>query len=111
MIRWIEANGYDVSYTSNVDTASRGPELLEHKIFMSSGHDEYWSNDMRNNVEGARDNAVNLIFFSGNEVFWKTRWENSSRCDGYPVSDACLLQGNSAERQDRSESAVDRDMA
>ncbi|WP_326829770.1 DUF4082 domain-containing protein [Streptosporangium sp. NBC_01810] len=78
MIRWIEANGYDVSYTSNVDTATRGSEILEHKLFVSSGHDEYWSNEMRSNATSARDNGVHLAFFSGNEIFWKTRWENSS---------------------------------
>ncbi|WP_239139253.1 DUF4082 domain-containing protein, partial [Sphaerisporangium krabiense] len=77
MVRWLEANGYDVSYTSNVDTASRPAELLEHKTFMSVGHDEYWSNEMRTNVENARNNGVNLAFFSGNEIFWKTRWEPS----------------------------------
>ncbi|GII83240.1 hypothetical protein Ssi03_12300 [Sphaerisporangium siamense] len=77
MVRWLEANGYDVSYTTNVDTASRPAELLEHKTFLSVGHDEYWSNDMRANVENARNNGVNLAFFSGNEIFWKTRWEPS----------------------------------
>ncbi|MGV9776347.1 DUF4082 domain-containing protein [Streptosporangium sp. NPDC003464] len=84
MIRWLESNAFDVSYTSNVDTASRGAELLEHKAFMSSGHDEYWSNDMRGNVETARDSGVNVAFFSGNEVFWKTRWENSIDSSGVP---------------------------
>ena len=44
---------------------------------MSSGHDEYWSGNQRANVEAARDRGVNLAFFSGNEVFWKTRWEPS----------------------------------
>ncbi|MFI7642191.1 DUF4082 domain-containing protein [Nonomuraea sp. NPDC049400] len=77
MVRWIEANGYDVSYTTNVDTASRGPELLDHEAFMSSGHDEYWSNDMRDNVQAASNGGTHLAFFSGNEVFWKTRWEPS----------------------------------
>jgi hypothetical protein len=28
-------------------------------------------------VEAARDAGVNLAFFSGNEVYWKTRWEPS----------------------------------
>ena len=28
-------------------------------------------------MENARDHGVNLAFFSGNEVFWKTRWEPS----------------------------------
>jgi hypothetical protein len=77
MVRWLEANAFDVSYTTNIDTATRGAEILEHKVFMSSGHDEYWSNEMRTNVENARGNQVNLTFFSGNEIFWKTRWENS----------------------------------
>ena len=77
MIRFLEANGYDVSYTSGLDVATRGSLLVNHKIFMSSGHDEYWSGDQRANVEAARNAGVNLAFFSGNEVFWKTRWEPS----------------------------------
>ncbi|MFG1959014.1 N,N-dimethylformamidase beta subunit family domain-containing protein [Nonomuraea sp. NPDC049028] len=77
MVRWLEANAYDVSYATSVDTARMGAELLEHRAFLSVGHDEYWSLEMRNNVEAARASAVNLAFFSGNEMFWKTRWESS----------------------------------
>jgi hypothetical protein len=77
MVRWLERNGYDVSYISGVDTASRGSELLNHKVFLSVGHDEYWSGEQRTNVENARAAGVNLGFFSGNASFWKTRWENS----------------------------------
>ncbi|MGZ8850405.1 MAG: N,N-dimethylformamidase beta subunit family domain-containing protein, partial [Thermoanaerobaculia bacterium] len=77
MVRWIEANGYDVSYFTGMDTDRFGSELLEHKVFVSVGHDEYWSGAQRTNVEAARDNGVHLAFFSGNEVFWKTRWENN----------------------------------
>jgi hypothetical protein len=77
MVRWLERNGYDVSYSTGVDTARRGAELLEHEVFMSVGQDEYWSADQRANVEAARDAGVHLAFFSGNSVFWKTRWENS----------------------------------
>ncbi|MGZ4610678.1 MAG: N,N-dimethylformamidase beta subunit family domain-containing protein, partial [Actinomycetes bacterium] len=77
MVRFLERNGYDVSYLSGVDTARSGSLLLNHKTFMSVGHDEYWSGSQRANVEAARDAGVNLAFFSGNEVFWKTRWEPS----------------------------------
>lgn len=76
-VRWLEANGYDVSYTTGVDSARRGQEILEHKAFLSVGHDEYWSQEQRANVEAARDAGVHLAFFSGNEVYWKTRWESS----------------------------------
>jgi len=77
MIRYLEANGYDVSYISGVDANSRPSLLLDHKVFLSVGHDEYWSGLQRTGVEAARDAGVNLAFFSGNEVFWKTRFEPS----------------------------------
>jgi len=41
MIRFLEANGYNVSYSTDVDTDRRGSELLEHKAFLSVGPDEY----------------------------------------------------------------------
>jgi hypothetical protein len=79
MIRFLERNGYDVSYTTGLDvgTAAGGSLLNNHKAFMSVGHDEYWSGTQRANVEAARDHGLNLAFFSGNEVFWKTRFEPS----------------------------------
>ncbi|MBT2567578.1 DUF4082 domain-containing protein [Arthrobacter sp. ISL-85] len=78
MIRFLEANGYDVSYMAALDVSTQGALLLNHKTFLSVGHDEYWSADQRSNVTAARDAGVNLAFFSGNEMFWKTRWEPSA---------------------------------
>ena len=77
LLRWLEANGYDVSYMAGVDTDRRGGNIRNHDVFIAVGHDEYWSGGQRANVEAARDAGVNLAFFNGNEVFWKTRWENS----------------------------------
>jgi len=78
MIRWLEANGYDVSYFTNTDTERNGSLILNHKMWMSNGHDEYWSPAMRANVLAARNAGVHLAFFSGNTMFWKIRWENST---------------------------------
>ncbi len=77
MIQWLEQNGYDVTYFTGLDAARSGALIKNHKVFITAGHDEYWSGPQRANVEAARDGGVNLIFFSGNEVFWKVRWENS----------------------------------
>ncbi|GAA1749631.1 N,N-dimethylformamidase beta subunit family domain-containing protein [Luedemannella helvata] len=77
MIRFLERNGYDVTYTTGVDSDRRGQLLKNHKVFLSVGHDEYWSAKQRTNVEAARDAGVHLAFFSGNEVYWRTRWEPS----------------------------------
>ena len=78
MVRCLEANGYDVSYTTGVDSDRRGAEILEHKAFLSVGHDEYWSADQRHRGRSRRAaRAFTSRFFSGNEVFWKVRYENS----------------------------------
>ncbi|MEU8246000.1 DUF4082 domain-containing protein [Nonomuraea sp. NPDC048916] len=77
MIRWLEANAYDVGYISSIDASVRPADLLDHEVLLSVGHDEYWSNEMLDNFTTARDDGVDIAFFSGNEVFWKIRWENS----------------------------------
>ena len=79
-IHWLEANGYDVCYMAGVDTdrldpTGAGKQFANRKVFISCGHDEYWSGNQRKNVEAARANGKHLCFWSGNEVFWKTRWE------------------------------------
>ena len=87
MVRWLEANGYDVKYISGVDTERHAADLLgpqKPKTFLSVGHDEYWSAGQRASVEAARDSGVHLAFFSGNEMYWKTRWEPSIDGAGTP---------------------------
>ena len=84
MIYWLEENGYNVSYTSEAEVDHSGALLKNHRAFVSSGHDEYWSEGQRNNVEAAREAGVNLAFFSGNEVFWKTRWGPSTEGTNTP---------------------------
>ena len=83
-IYWLEQNGYDVSYLSGVDVDRYGSLLLNHKTYVDAGHDEYWSGQQRTNVEAARDAGVNLMFWSGNEVYWRTRWGNAYSADGTP---------------------------
>jgi hypothetical protein len=84
MIYWLEENGYNVSYTSDSEVDSQGALLKNHKLVMSSGHDEYWSEGQRANVESALSAGVNLAFFSGNEMFWKTRWGASTEGSNTP---------------------------
>src|SRR5262249_21921446 len=53
MIRWLESNGYDVSYFTGVDADRYGALIKQPNGYMSVGHDEYWSGGQRANV-GAR---------------------------------------------------------
>lgn len=77
LVRFLERNGYDTSYIAGVDTDRQGALLKNHDAFLSVGHDEYWSAAQRRNVESARDAGVHLLFLSGNEVYWHTRYEKS----------------------------------
>lgn len=77
LIVFLERNGYNVKYVTSVDLDKVGLPLLQKgTVFLSSGHDEYWSTPMRDAVETWRDDhAGRSIFMSGNEVFWKVRFE------------------------------------
>ncbi len=84
MLRWLEKEGYDVAYSTDVDThlnrrdESSGQRVLSlHKAFLVVGHDEYWSWEMRQNVELARDRGISLGFFSANSCYWQIRYEPS----------------------------------
>ena len=77
MVRWMEMNGYDVTYGTNIDVHEDPNLLLTHKTFLSVGHDEYWSWQMRENVELARDAGIGLGFFSANISYWQIRLEPS----------------------------------
>lgn len=77
MLRWLEANGYNVSYTTSVDVERYPTLLTNHKVILASGHDEYWSAGERGALQAARDAGVSLALFTGNDSFWKVRWENA----------------------------------
>ncbi len=81
-IRFFEKYGYDVTYATSIDI-DRDPSILKgHKAFISVGHDEYWTRQMRLNIEQARDAGLNLAFFGGNDLYWQTRLEPDA--DGNP---------------------------
>jgi len=76
-IRWLERSGYDVKYSTNVDTHENSTRLLQSKAFLSVGDDAYWSKEMYDGVQQARDASVHLGFFGASAVFWQVRFEAS----------------------------------
>jgi len=65
---WLESLGYDVSYISNHDTHAGGDRLSRGRVFLSVGHDEYWTLQMYQNVKSAIDGGMSAAFLSGNSV-------------------------------------------
>jgi len=76
---WLEQQGYDVTYTDDIQTDSNLSALLNHKIDLVSGHSEYWSYNSFNNFKKARDAGVNILSLSANTAYWQTRYENNHR--------------------------------
>ncbi len=77
-IRWLERNGYDVSYISSLDLHEHPEQLLTHRAFLDFGHDEYWSKEMRDGVEHARDAGIGLAFVGANTAYWQIRFAPDS---------------------------------
>lgn len=75
LIRYLERNGYDVKYVASRDLDLDASCLDNGSVFISSGHDEYWSDGMRGAVETYRDAGGHALFMSGSEVFWRTRFD------------------------------------
>ncbi len=79
MLRFMERQALDVTYCTNIDTHENPSLLLNHKAFLSVGHDEYWSWEMRMNITAARDRGVHLCVFSANTCYWQIRLESGIR--------------------------------
>ena len=79
LVRFLERYGYDVAYTTDIDTDRVPAELLRHRLVMTAGHDEYWTTTMRDAFERARDSGVNLAFMGANTAFWQMRLEDGGR--------------------------------
>ncbi len=77
-IHWLERQGYDLSYASSVDLHEDPAQLLQHRVYLSLGHDEYWSKEMRDGVEQARNKGVGLAFLGANAAYWQMRFEPDS---------------------------------
>jgi hypothetical protein len=78
LIRYLEQQGYDVTYTTDVDTHAHPERLQDVRGFMSTGHDEYWSGAMFDGIEAARNAGVNLAFFGANAAWWQVRMQPST---------------------------------
>ncbi|NJR39016.1 MAG: hypothetical protein HC781_09485 [Leptolyngbyaceae cyanobacterium CSU_1_4] len=78
-VRWVESNGFAVDYCTNVDLHAEPNLLNDYTLFLSIGHDEYWSKEMRDRVEAFIAQGGNVAFFGGNICWWQARLEQSNR--------------------------------
>ncbi len=78
-VKWAESNGIELDYAVNADLEFHPDVLDGRRLYLSVGHDEYWSWAMRDTVEGFIASGGNAAFLSGNVCFWQVRLEDSGR--------------------------------
>jgi hypothetical protein len=77
-VRFLERNGIDVSYQTDVDTDQVPGSLLHHRLVFAIGHDEYWTQRMRGAFDRALALSTNLMFGS-NSGEWRMRYADGRR--------------------------------
>jgi hypothetical protein len=77
-LAWAKREGFDVGVCLNADLEEH-PEVLDGaSLYLSVGHDEYWSKGMRDTVEAFVARGGNAAFFSGNTSLWQVRLEGDA---------------------------------
>jgi hypothetical protein len=79
LVHFLEEHGYDVSYTTDVDTDRDPGELLRHRLVIVAGHDEYWTSKIRDAFDAARAAGTNLMFTGANTGYWQMRYADGGR--------------------------------
>ena len=77
-VRFLERNGIDVSYQTDVDTDRAPGSLLHHRLVFAIGHDEYWTQRMRGALNRALALSTNLMFGSSSGE-WRMRYAAGRR--------------------------------
>ncbi len=76
MIRWMESQGYDMTYVTDTELETNPNLLLGHRVFVNTGHDEYYSDGMKSALQNGVNNGVNLALFSANNAVGRVTWSS-----------------------------------
>ena len=74
----LESLGLDLTYWTDVDLHARPQLLMNHRCLFSLGHDEYWSQPMRQGAAAANASGVNLAFLGANACYRQIRLQPTS---------------------------------
>jgi hypothetical protein len=79
LIRWLARQGIAVELCTGTDLhkdqANHTNFLRSYRLLVSVGHDEYWSKEMRDNVESFASAGGNVVFLSGNVCWFQIRFD------------------------------------
>lgn len=77
LVQFVEQHGLDVTYLTSADVEQHPALLLDHRAFLSLGHDECWSYDERLAAVAAEAKGVNMVFFGASPILRHVRMQDS----------------------------------
>ena len=77
-LNWCGRAGYRVDVASQYELQSAPEMLARYRAVVITGHDEYWSWEMRDALDAWLDGGGRLARFAGN-FYWQTRLEDEGR--------------------------------
>lgn len=76
--RQVDATLPNASWTTDIDVSTGVTPLAGVRQIVTGGHDEYWTNAERNNVEAAVRAGANLFVTGANSIYWRVRLQDST---------------------------------
>lgn len=70
-IRWLAQQGIACDFCADIDLHDDAVPLDRYRLLLSVGHDEYWSEAMRDRTEAFVARGGNAAFFGANLCWWR----------------------------------------
>ena len=81
-MRFLERNGYDLSYVTDVDVDRTPGIVMNHRLAMSIGHDEYWGVRQYDAFKRGLARSTNIASFGANTTYWDIAYGSRRRTIG-----------------------------
>ncbi len=79
VISKLEQAGIDTNYITDFELDANYSSIAQSKAVVFGGHAEYWTSNMRKNIEQAISHGINLINFGGNAAYNRPMLQNKNR--------------------------------
>ncbi|HVA88690.1 MAG TPA: N,N-dimethylformamidase beta subunit family domain-containing protein, partial [Chloroflexota bacterium] len=72
---WLEQEGYPFECLTDLDLHAEPTVLRNFQVLLICGHNEYWSDAMRDGVRAYLDAGGRVLCMSGNTLYWRVSFD------------------------------------
>jgi len=74
-IAWLERNGHVADFCCDLDLHLNPALLDRYRLLLAFGHHEYWTSEMRAQLDAFIERGGNAAFFTGNTCFFRAQYD------------------------------------